>query len=142
MIEVMLSRDAGSIRFAEERVRRIVRYVCRREKRLTASLSFVFIGDRKMKALNKKYLKHDYQTDIITFPLESGGINAEIYINVDQAKRQAKEYGTTMVNEMIRLIVHGTLHAAGYDDRKPAEKARMFERQERYVAKLSLLVQR
>jgi rRNA maturation RNase YbeY len=141
MIEVALVRDADSIRFTEERVRRIVQYVCRREKRMKADLSFVFIGDRKMKALNKKYLNHDFQTDIMTFPMEPHGVNAEIYINVDQAKRQAKEYRKTIVNEMIRLIVHGTLHAMGYDDRKPVEKERMFARQERYVAKLSLIVQ-
>lgn len=142
MISTTLFRGQKKISFSAKKVQRIVQYVCKQEKILDAKLSFVFIDDRKMRAINKKFLMHNGTTDIITFPLEEKKIDAEIYINVAQAKKQAKKFLTTMKNEMIRLIVHGTLHSFGYIDTNPADKKVMFDRQERYVAKLSLLLRK
>lgn len=142
MIEAAVVRDYKKIKFSLSHVQQIVRFVCGKEKQTSAFLSFVFIGDKKMKLMNKKFLNHNFTTDVITFPLETDFVHAEIYINVVQAKRQAKEFGAALKDEMIRLIVHGTLHSLGYDDSTPADKKAMFERQERYVDKLSLLLKR
>lgn len=137
MISVALIRACNAVQFPKKEVHRIASFVCRKEKVSTADLSFVFVDDTKIRTINKQFLNHDYVTDIITFSLEEKNVAAEIYINVRQAKRQAKEHLVTIRNEMTRLVVHGTLHALGYDDMTPALKKTMVERQERYVEQLT-----
>jgi len=118
-------------------IRRIISYICTQERVGTAELSVVLVDDKTIRAMNKHFLRHDYVTDVITFPLEEDRINAEMYINVQQAKRQAKEHRVSVQNEMTRLIVHGTLHALGYDDTTPTQRKKMHAVQERYVSDLS-----
>ncbi|MEW6061915.1 MAG: rRNA maturation RNase YbeY [Bacteroidota bacterium] len=118
-------------------IRRIVSHVCRQEHVWRAELSIVLVDDKAIQTMNKHFLGHDYVTDVITFPLEHDRISAEVYINVQQAKRQAKEHGVSVQNEMTRLVVHGTLHALGYDDTTSRKRKMMHTVQERYVSDLS-----
>lgn len=138
MIAVSVIRHASvPARLTNREIRKIIRYVSRWERKRDAELSIVIVEDRKIRRINKEFLHHDYVTDVITFPLEEKKINAEIYINVQQAVRQAKKYCVTIKNEMTRLVVHGTLHAFGYDDTTKRERERMEKVQERYVSELS-----
>lgn len=137
MISVLLSK-AFPLPLTHAKLKRIVKYVCRKENIHNAELSFVIINSGMMKAMNKKFLRHNFVTDIITFPLDTEKIQAEIYINGERLKQQAKENGVSAANELLRLIVHGTLHAAGYDDKKPTNRKKMLYVQERYVEHLSL----
>jgi len=82
-----------------------------------AQLSIVFVGTRRMRAINKKYLKHDYVTDVLTFDL--GDSQAEIIICPQVAFTNAKEHQTSTENEMILYVIHGILHLAGFNDHKP-----------------------
>ncbi len=137
MIVVSITKDYKQGAFPASSIQRIAEFVCHKENVNNAELSFVLINDRTIRAINRKFLKHDYVTDVITFPLEMNEVNAEIYVNGEQAKRQAKENNVSLKNEMMRLVVHGTLHAIGYDDTTSAKKKRMESIQERYVAELS-----
>jgi probable rRNA maturation factor len=139
MISVGVTTSFKNIRFAGSEIKRIVEFVCVKEKIKNAELSFVIVNDRTIRTINKKFLRHDFVTDVITFPLEPSVINAEIYINTQQAKRQAKENYVTLKNEITRLVVHGTLHAIGYDDTTVILKKKMDSVQERYVSELSLI---
>lgn len=138
MITVSLTVVSNDVHFPVSAVKRAVRYVCLGEKVTEAELSFVIVNDGRIRTINRKFLHHDYVTDVITFPLEPKQVSAEIYINGQQAKRQAKEHHVSVKNEMTRLVVHGTLHAIGYDDTTTASKKRMDSIQERYVSELSL----
>lgn len=138
MITVDVAAAAGQRAFPGAAVRRIVAFVCDAERVKAGHFSFVVVDDRMMRSINKKFLRHDYVTDILTFPMEEGEAVSEIYINAQQMKRQAAENGVTAKNEMIRLIVHGILHTLGYDDTTPKTKTLMERRQERYVAALSV----
>ena len=138
MIVVSVTKAFKDISFSTSAIQRIAEFVCRKEKVKNAELSFVIVPNRTIRTINKKFLKHDYDTDVITFPLETKEVNAEIYINAQQAKRQAAENNVTVKNELTRLVVHGTLHAIGYDDGKPESRKKMTAIQERYVAELSL----
>jgi len=138
MINVALTVVSKDVPITAPLVKKAALYVCMAESVKDAELSFVIINDSRIRTINRKFLGHDYVTDVITFPLEPGGVSAEIYINGRQAKRQAKEHHVSIRNEMIRLVVHGTLHAIGYDDTKASSKKRMDAVQERYVSDLSL----
>lgn len=99
-----------------------------------AWISVVLIDSRLCRRLNRTFLHHDYVTDVISFPLETGRrLEAEIYVNLDQARRQAREVGVSVAEEIARLVIHGTLHLLGYDDRTARQARRMHRVQERYL---------
>ena len=137
MISVSLVKRYHNVRISLNRLEEIVQFVCRKEKISDGELSFVIINERTMRGMNKKFLTHDYSTDIITFPLEKMPLQAEVFINGEKIKSQAKEFKVSEKNELIRLIVHGTLHALGYSDKTTMKKKRMYELQEKYVVQLS-----
>ncbi len=115
-------------------IRRVIGFVLKKEHVTDGKISVVLVGDRLIRKINTTYLGHNVPTDVITFPIEHHPVlEAEIYVNVRQARRQAREYGVTIVNELTRLVIHGVLHAIGYDDKRTKERKKMFELQERYV---------
>jgi len=97
------------------------------------SLSIVFVGTKRMRAINKKYLGHDYVTDVLTFDL--GENTGEIIICPRIACANAKARQTSMENEIILYVVHGILHLAGFDDHKPKDIIQM-RRMENELLKL------
>ena len=116
----------------------IVRGVLRGETRKDADLNIVFIADGRMIRMNSTFLKHRNTTDVLSFPLSgtnSRTIEGEIYVNLDQAQRQAKEYRVSIRNETARLVIHGVLHLVGYDDRSKRAKARMTRLEDNYLMK-------
>lgn len=125
---------------ADRAVRRIVAAVLRGERR-TAEVTVTFLGPARMQALNREHLGHDRPTDVISFalPTPEGGLLGDIYICRAVAAAQAKALDVPLREELVRLVVHGTLHVLGYDH--PAGEGRtrsaMWKRQERYVRRLA-----
>jgi len=95
-----------------------------------AMLSIVIMDDESIREVNRAFLRHDYPTDIITFPLEESPLEAELLIGAGVLRRQAAEYGVTVGTELARLIIHGVLHLTGYDDRDTTSRERMKERED------------
>ena len=98
-----------------------------------ARIDIILLTDRRIRTLNKQYLQHDYATDVLTFPLDEQPLYGEIYVSLETARRQANEYGVTVVNELARLAVHGALHLLGYDDADPADRQVMHELENTYI---------
>lgn len=77
------------------------------------------VGDKEIQKLNKKHLGRDYQTDVLSFNIDEKLPDSKYYIgdiivNIDQAKRQCKEYGNTdYKKEIAELVEHGVLHLLG-----------------------------
>lgn len=116
---------------------RAVAHVLRGEKKKSANISIIFFSDRDIRRINKKFLSHDYATDVITFPLETAPtLEAEIYIGAQTARRQAKEHHVPVQNELVRLTVHGVLHLCGYDDTNSRRAGVMNERENYYVERI------
>lgn len=77
--------------------------------------------------LNKKYLKHNYNTDILTFnySTDSSNLEGEIYISLEDAKKNSQRFNCTLNEELKRLITHGILHLIGFDDTTKSQKIKM-----------------
>lgn len=77
-----------------------------------------------MKTLNKHYLNHNYDTDVLTFTYENNknNLEGEIIISPEKVKKNAKFYDVSQVKELKRVIIHGCLHLAGYDDKTKKQK--------------------
>ena len=76
-----------------------------------------------MRAVNKKYLKHDHVTDVLTFDLGEGF--SEIIICPQIACANAKAHQTSTEKEIILYVIHGILHLAGFDDHRPKDILQM-----------------
>ncbi|MBE0570891.1 MAG: rRNA maturation RNase YbeY [Ignavibacteriaceae bacterium] len=97
----------------------------RKEFNLSISfLSISFISSSKLRDINKEYLKHDYDTDIITFNYSKKlkDIDGEILISFEEARRNAKKYDVTYGKELCRLVIHGMLHLLNFDDNNKENK--------------------
>ena len=121
-------------------VRRVVEAVLREERR-DGIISVTFLGRDAMRRLNAEHKAHDHPTDVLTFALEGppGRVLGDVYICPWVAQREARERGIPLRQELIRLVVHGTLHAVGLDHPEGPERTRsaMWRRQERYVEALA-----
>ncbi|MBX7262325.1 MAG: rRNA maturation RNase YbeY [Chitinophagales bacterium] len=94
-------------------------------------LSYIFVNDEQLLAINQKYLAHDTYTDIITFDLSEieKHINGEIYISLDRILDNAQKFNVPILDELLRVIAHGLLHLIGYDDKTKAKKTIMTEQE-------------
>ncbi|MBA4302919.1 MAG: rRNA maturation RNase YbeY [Sphingobacteriaceae bacterium] len=90
-------------------------------------LSYVFCSDDYLLDMNKRFLNHDYYTDIITFPLaeDQAKVNAECYLSVDRIRENAHQNEVTFATELRRVMVHGLLHLIGEDDKSEDTAAKM-----------------
>ncbi len=137
---VAVSLDNVRTPVSASRLADLARRVLRAEDVPSAMLSITLVSSRAMAALNRTHLGHRGATDVITFALGddgSGVLVADIYICPDVARRQAREWGVGVRDELARLVVHGALHACGWDHPTDAsrEGSPMWLRQEQLLAR-------
>lgn len=119
-----------------------VRHTWTAEGRGAGEVSLTLLDDDAIAGLNRTYLGRDGPTDVIAFSLGNPGDASspvgDVYVGAAQAARQAREYGVTLEEELVRLTVHGTLHVLGYDHPEGEERLHspMFVRQEELVRAL------
>ena len=94
-------------------------------------INVILVSDKRIAEIHRKFMNEPSATDVITFQ------HGEIVISVETAKRQARQYRTTVQNELRLYIVHGLLHLCGFDDKTPKGTAEMMRLQERIVRSLS-----
>ena len=99
------------------------------------TLTYVFCSDKYLLKMNKDFLSHNYYTDIISFDLSEtpGNLIGEVYISVDRVKDNAKTHGTSLKEELHRVIFHGALHFCGYKDKKPADAKEMRAQENKWL---------
>ncbi len=94
-------------------------------------LEYNFVEADTLLNLNKEYLNHDTDTDIITFDYtQNKSIKAEVYISYEALKNNAKIHGQTLESELLRLLSHALLHCIGYNDKTIDEKDIMRDKEE------------
>ena len=93
---------------------------------LIDTLVFLFVDDNEILEMNKKFLKHDYYTDVITFgDLKDKKISGDIAISIERVLDNSKTYGVEFEDELKRVMVHGLLHIMGYSDKASSDKSIM-----------------
>jgi len=120
-------RKAGDIKIFLEKV-------IREQRRVPGDLYFIFTDDERLLAINRDFLGHNYFTDVISFDYsENKLLSGEVYISIDTVRNNAVKYKVSFVEEIIRVMIHGTLHICGYDDTTSEKKEIMFGVQERLI---------
>ena len=108
--------------------------VSEEEGRRPGQISVIFCSDPYLLEINRKYLGHDYYTDIMTFDYSEGDtISGDLFISVDTVRSNAEYYSADFKDELDRVIVHGVLHLIGYDDHTDEQSAEMRARENHYL---------
>src|SRR5687767_8391311 len=117
------------------KLRVFIASVFEREGARLESLNLIFTDDKKILEINRKYLNHDFYTDIITFDLSNGGqpVIGEVYISRDRVRENASDLSTSMREELHRVIFHGILHLCGYNDKTAPQTKRMRLKENAYL---------
>ena len=93
--------------------------------------------DDYLHALNLKFLKHDTNTDVITFDYSlQKELSGDIYVSIDRVKENAQKFGEKFNTELSRVMVHGFLHLCGYADKKTEDKKLMRNKENYYLSLL------
>jgi probable rRNA maturation factor len=112
----------------------IVKEIGIREKKKLGEICFIFVSEIEILRINQEFLKHDYVTDVISF--SNGGkltVSGDIFISPDTVFSNAVYYRSGNYHELYRVMVHGVLHLAGFEDRSTLEKEKMREREDFYL---------
>ncbi len=131
------------------RAQKVVTSVLRAEKVRSALVSVAFVSSRDIARMNREHLGHDGPTDVISFAFSGlapsdAGLVGDVYIAPTVAARNAKSRRRPIREELVRLLVHGTLHVLGYDhpEDEDREGSPMWRRQEQLVSRLARQVAR
>lgn len=120
-------------------IKKIIHTIFKRVKE-KKSMEIVFMTQSQIHEMNKTYRNMDKPTDVLSFPNEDEDIKSlgDVCISIEQAEKQAKDYGHSFEREIGFLAVHGYLHLKGYDHHTEDEEKTMTEMQERILKKAKL----
>jgi rRNA maturation RNase YbeY len=95
--------------------------------------SLIFCSNARIKGLNASYRGMNKVTDVLSFAFCDPDLLGEVYIAIPRAAKQAREYGVSLQNEVLRLFVHGFFHLLGYDHEKRPERFKMEKKERKYL---------
>ena len=100
-----------------------IKQVARNHNRVVGPLTYIFCSDDRIIEVNRKFLNHDYFTDIITFDYSSHKrISGDMFISLDTVKSNAELFQRAYNEELMRVVIHGVLHLCGINDKGPGER--------------------
>jgi probable rRNA maturation factor len=140
MFSIDISAPESLSRLDLARLRRAVQAIAADAGIERGSVSIALVDDRTIHELNRKYLEHDYPTDVLSFVLESepGQLEGEIVVSADMAERRAAEFGWRGEDELLLYVIHGALHLVGHDDQAAETQLEMRKYESRYLALFGL----
>ena len=135
---VAVQREGVRSRAGAARLVAAARSTLRAESVRHALVSITLVTVPRIAALNRKHLRHTGPTDVISFGFargRDGPVIADIYIAPDIAAKNAQRHGVSVREELVRLVIHGVLHALGHDhpDGDARLESPMWRRQETLV---------
>ena len=96
-------------------------------------ISVIFCSNQTIKRLNSRYRKNNKPTDVLSFTFADPDLLGEIYISLPQASRQAREYGASLTDEILRLFIHGVFHLLGFDHGTVRQRIAMEQKESVYL---------
>ena len=121
----------------EARLAETINLVIGEEGGAVGSIEAIYCGNKMIRRINRDYLDHDYVTDTITFGYNEGKeVEGEFYISLDVIELNARRFGVTFDDELLRVTIHSSLHLMGYDDESDELRAAMSRREDYYLGKM------
>jgi len=105
------------------------------ENQIIDELNYIFCSDNHLLEINKKFLNHDFYTDVISFDYsEDENITGDIFISYERVKENARDFSIPIKDELHRVIIHGLLHLMGYSDKTTPQKSEMKSKEDFYLS--------
>ncbi len=143
---VHIQSHVRCVTFDQARLERLARAILSNVGETSAELGIMFVGDQRMRGLNRRYRGKDRTTDVLAFAMRDAftphasrlmpDMLGDVVISVHTACRQGKEAGRSLDDELAWLLVHGILHLCGYDHERSEKEARRMHRRERMLLRL------
>ena len=115
-----------------------LRTVAEAEGYILGDVNYIFCSSQRLLDMNRRFLGHDYFTDVITFDYSDRRgtrvVSGDIFIDVETVADNARQYGATRLEEMRRVVVHGVLHLCGQKDKTPTANRQMHRKEDKYLA--------
>lgn len=118
---------------------KLIQAVFTEEKVALEFITLVLVTDAAILKLNQEHLNHDYYTDILTFPYDDDPVQADLFVSWDTVQTNATKFESEPYKELQRVVIHGCLHLCGYDDKSEADRKRMRDREDFYLARWNSL---
>ena len=135
MNEINIFNDYKDIDFHKNHIVQLINLSLEEAKYNQVKINLIFCDNDKLNSFKREYFDDDVLTDIVTFPIKNDSdLEAEIYISVEMAKINSKEFNVSLNNELSRLIIHGVLHLIGFNDDTKDSKKIMFLKQEEIIS--------
>lgn len=136
---VAIHQAHSSLELDEDVVRATIDRAVSGEDFSIRDLSVVLTNHRSVHEVNRDWLGHDFETDVVSFLLDENAVttkivDGEIYVDLDTAAERALEFDTTFEQEALRYVVHGLLHLMGYNDATDDQRASMRALEDKYLA--------
>jgi probable rRNA maturation factor len=145
MIRIAIANHQRRLALDRPLIRRAIRTVLAGERFSSAKISLAIVDDPTIHELNRRYLDHDYPTDVLSFFIDfvenhrqGPHLEGEIVVSADTARAAAKQLGWKAHHELLLYIVHGMLHLVGYEDHKPRKAKEMRQKEHEVLAALGL----
>ena len=131
--------DSTTYRLREKRkVAAWLKMVAEQEGYTLGDVTYIFCSSEVHRKMNVDFIGHDYFTDIITFDYSDRKgtrvVSGDIFIDVETVADNARIYGATARQEMLRVVVHGVLHLCGQKDKSPRVEKQMHRKEDKYLA--------
>ena len=133
-------------RLNSRRLRTVLRKILTELELPEAELSILFVGDARIRALNRQYLQRDKPTNVLAFPMREGeasgfqpNLLGDLVISVETAKRQSSQFGLNEMSMVTLLMIHGILHLIGYDHERSKKEARQMALKQKQLLQKVLL---
>ena len=140
---VHMQSQVRRVTFDQARLDRLARAILSDVGEASAELGILFVGDQRMRGLNRRYRGKDRTTDVLAFAMRESFVPhasrltpdmlGDVVIAVPTAARQAKQGERSLDEELTVLLIHGILHLCGYDHERSAKEARRMHRRERMI---------
>lgn len=132
---VSLSNNQSVHAVDERQLLDAVRAVLEDSAFVSAEISLAVVDDPTIHDLNRRFLKHDWPTDVLSFVLDdrNAHLEGEVILSADTAAAEAAEIGWSASAEQLLYVIHGTLHLIGYRDKSEQETAAMRAAEKRYL---------
>ncbi|MGN0231726.1 MAG: rRNA maturation RNase YbeY [Muribaculaceae bacterium] len=138
MTEISYTTDGVEMpSFDTQRIENWIVSVARGFGKSVGAVTYIFCNDEKILEVNRKYINHDYYTDVITFDYSRPmRISGDVFISLETVRSNALLLGKTYDNELMRVIIHGILHLCGVNDKGPGEREIMERHEDEALALL------
>ena len=131
---------AAAGRIPRKKIAALLAAISNGEKVRSTTVNIIFLDDREIKKLNRKYRRLNQATDVLSFNINDVSVKdsmlGEIYISIETAGKYAGKDGLSLTAEILRLCCHGVLHLLGYDHIRDSDRSVMEARERHYPGRI------